>query len=216
MNGLLQDLRYALRQLRKNPGFTAVAVITLALGIGANTAVFSVMNAVLMRMLPVRDPQRLYYLQIATGNPPPGAGNTGNADTSFSEPVFEAFRQRNDVFEDVIAYVPLGIGNVAVRYGEMPEEAEGDEVSGNFFSGLGARIDRGRGLVSRTRETTHRSRSSATTIGHGVLRAMLAFSAHSLRRDVPLTIFGIAAQGFTGSNRPPPPISGSRCKIGRS
>ena len=146
MSGLMQNLRYALRQMRKSPGFTFVAVITLALGIGANTAVFSVMDAVLSRMLPVRDPERLYHLQIASGGQPRGARNTGNSDTSFSQPVFEALRQRRDVLEDVIGYVPLAIGKVAVRYGETPEAAEGDEVSGNFFPGLTAGIFRGRGF----------------------------------------------------------------------
>src|SRR5271156_5265816 len=148
MSGPEQDLRYAVRQLRKSPGFTAVAVITLALGIGANTAVFSVMNAVLLRSLPVRDPQRLYYVQIGNHqDEPPSATNTGNGNTSFSEPVFEALRQRKDVFADLIAYAPLSIAKVAVRYGDSPEEAEGEEVSGNFFSGLTAQIVLGRGLT---------------------------------------------------------------------
>src|SRR6202451_547038 len=117
MQTMLKDIRYAPRQIRNSPGFAITVIATLALGIGANTAVFSVMNAVLLRMLPVRDPHRLYYLQIASGNQPPGASNTGNNDTSFSEPVFEALRQRHDVLDDLVAYVPLGIGKVAVRYG---------------------------------------------------------------------------------------------------
>jgi len=199
MIGLLQDLRYAVRQLRKSPGFTAVAVVTLSLGIGANTAVFSVMNAVLSRMLPVRDPQRLYYLQIASGNQPPGAGNTGNGNTSFSEPVFEALRQRNDVLDDVIAYVPLGIGKVAVRFGSTPEEAEGDEVSGNFFSGLSAEIARGRGF-SLEDEKAH---SLVAVISYDYWtrrfsRDPAALGATLFVKNVAFTIVGIAARGFHG------------------
>jgi MacB-like periplasmic core domain len=141
MGSTIRDLRYALRQLRRAPVFSAVIVLMLALGIGANTAVFSVMNAVLFRLLPVRHPSGLYYVHMARGQSnPPGADGTGDANTSFSQPVFQALRQRDDVFEDLIGYVPLSFNrSVAVRHGGLPESAEGEEVSGNFFSGLGVR-----------------------------------------------------------------------------
>jgi len=201
MNGLSQDLRYALRQLHKNPWFTATVVLALALGMGANTAVFSVMNAVLLRMLPVRDPQRLYYVHIGGGqDQPPSAGNTGNGDTSFSEPVFEALRQRKDVFEDLIAYVPLNIGGkTAIRFSEMPEEAEGDEVSGNFFSGLSAGIVRGRGF-SPADETNH---SPVVVISYDYWTRRFARDPFILGqtlyvKNIPFSIVGITSYGFRG------------------
>ena len=199
MSGLLHDLRYALRQLRKSPAFIAIAVLTLALGIGANTAVFSVMNAVLLRTLPVRNPERLYYLQIAGGSQPPHANNTGNSSTSFSEPVFEALRQRNDVFEDVIAYVPLAEGKVAVRYGDTPEEVAGYEVSGNFFSGLTANVARGRGFTLRD-EKDH---SQVAVISDGYWdrrfgRSPAVLGSTLFVKGVPFTIVGITAPRFNG------------------
>ena len=140
MIGLFQNLRYALRQLRKSPGFAFIVVLMLALGIGVNTAVFSVMNAILMQLLPVSRAEGLSYVRMANGqNQPLNADNSGAGDTSFSEVVFESLRQRKDVFEDLVAYVPLNFaGSVAVRHGELPEEAQGEEVSGNFFSGVAA------------------------------------------------------------------------------
>ena len=78
----LQELRYATRQLYNSPWFTATVVITLAFGIGANTAIFSVMNAVLLRNLPVPNPQELVYVHVPSGQPS-GASNTGNSSTSF-------------------------------------------------------------------------------------------------------------------------------------
>jgi hypothetical protein len=120
--------------------------LTLALGVGANTAVFSVMNAVLLRGLPVPNPDEVVYLHVPSGQPD-GASNTGNSTTSFSEPVFEDLRQDHRAFADLIAFVPLAIGKVAVRYGDRPEEAEGYMVSGNFFSGLGVSLARGHGFT---------------------------------------------------------------------
>jgi predicted permease len=195
------DIRYALRQLRKSPGFTVTVVFMLALGIGANTAVFSVMNAILMQLLPVSRPQGLSYVHIGNGEgQAPGGFNTGETDTSFTEATFEALRQRSDIFEELIGYVPLsGTGSVAVRYGELPEEAEGEEVSGNFFSALGVRVERGRGFALDDEKNhepvavisyaywTHRFARDPSVLGHTLYV-----------KGVPLTIVGIAGHGFKG------------------
>jgi predicted permease len=201
LSNSLQDLRYALRRLRKSPGFTLTVVLTLALGIGANTAVFSVMNAILMQLLPVSRPEGLSYVKIGNGqNQAPGGTNTGNGDNSFTEATFEALRQRSDIFEDLIAYVPLSFtGNVAVRYGELPEEAEGEEVSGNFFSALGARIERGRGFAP----DDEKNHQPVAIISYDYWTRRFArdpgILGHTLFvKDVPLTIVGIAGQGFKG------------------
>ncbi len=200
MTGLAQDLRYALRQLRKSPGFTAVAVITLALGIGANTAVFSVMNAVLLRSLPVLNPERLFYVHIGNGqSQPPGAGETGNPNITFSYPVFEALRQRHDVFEDLIAYVPLALDKVAVRYGDTPQQAAGYEVSGNFFSGLTAQVVRGRTLTLQD-EKEH---AQVVVISDGFWnrsfgRNPAVLGSTLFIKSIPFTIIGVTAPGFYG------------------
>jgi len=194
-------MRYALRQLRKAPGFAFVVVVMLALGIGANTAVFSVMNSVLMQLLPVSRPQGLYYVHMANGEgQAPGAGNTGDSNTSFSEATFEALRQRSDVFEDLIAYVPMSFnGSVAVRHGDFPEEAEGEEVSGNFFSGLSARIGMGRGFTYED-EKNH---TAIVVISYEFWTRSFARDANVVGRTmyvkgVPLTIVGVSARGFKG------------------
>ena len=99
MQTLLQDLRYALRMLRKNPGFTAVAVLTLALGIGANTAIFSLVNAVLLRPLPYPEPDRIVQLMLTSPE-----WNPGGTDSAANPPEFMVWREQTQAFEDIAAY----------------------------------------------------------------------------------------------------------------
>jgi predicted permease len=192
----LRDLRFAFRSLRQSPGFAATAILTLALGMGANTAVFSVMNAVLLKSLPVSHPERLVYLE--TSNPPRG---TGTIDThlTFSYPVYEALRNQSRGLSPLIAYVPLSAGKVAVRYGAEPEEAEGEMVSGTFFSGLGVDLLLGRGF-SQKDETDH---APLAVLSYNYWTRRFARDPAVLGKTlfvngVPMTIIGISAEGFEG------------------
>ena len=196
LDKLIRDLRFGFRSLLQSPGFALTAILTLGLGVGANTAVFSVMNAVLLRSLPVDDPARLVYLR--TSNPPQ---HTGTIDTNetFSYSVFDILRTQNQVLSDLIAYVPLSSSKVAVRYGTEPEEAEGDMVSGNFFSGLGVKLIRGRGFTDQD-ESDH---AAIAVISYNYWTRRFARSADVLGKTfyvnaVPMTIVGIAAAGFEG------------------
>jgi predicted permease len=195
---LWRDLLFAARMLRKSPGFTLVAMVTLALGIGGNTAVFSVMNTVLLRYLPLPDPQQLVFLRLPNGQPD-GTSSTGDDDRSFSHPVFEALRQEHAVFSDLMAYVPLAVGKVAVRIGEDPEEAEGDMVSGNFFSGLGVSFMRGRGFALED-ETAH---TSVVVLSYSYWNTRFGRSPSAIGqtiyiKGVPFTVIGVTVQGFYG------------------
>jgi len=196
-----QDLRYAQRQLQKSWGFTLVVVLTLAMGIGANTAVFSVMNAVLMQLLPVSRPEGLTYVQMANGQgQAPGGSNTGDSSTSFTEATFEALRQRTDVFEELIGYVPLSFtGSVPVRYGELPDEAEGEEVSGNFFTGVGTRMERGRGFTL----DDEKKHAPIVVLSYDYWKRRFGSDPGIVGqtlsvKGVPLTITGVAVHGFKG------------------
>ena len=126
MTGVIQDLRFAARQVYKSPWFAFTAILTLALGIGANTAVFSALNALLLKMLPVREPQQLYTVVLVNGGTQPSNANgTGNGNTSFSYPVYRELRKQEPrILADLIAHVPLGFGKVPVRYGEPPRRRQ--------------------------------------------------------------------------------------------
>jgi predicted permease len=194
----VEELRYAVRQLSNSPWFTVTVVLTLALGIGANTAIFSVMNAVLLTSLPVPNPQELVYLHVPGGQPN-GATNTGNSETSFSEPVFEDLRQDHRAFADLVAFVPLAIGKVAVRFRDKPEEVEGDMVSGNFFSGLGVQMARGRAFTLED----ERAHSPVVVLSDGYWTRRFARNPSVLGQTLfikgnAFTIAGIAPPGFFG------------------
>src|SRR5947209_4978775 len=124
---LLQDLRYGLRQLRHNPGFTAVAILTLALGIGANTAIFSVLNAVLLKALPVREPARLVQLEEI---------HQGSAFNFFSYPTYLRMRDTSRVFSDLFAWA---IREMNASFGGDVEPVQGMFVTGNYYTGLAVR-----------------------------------------------------------------------------
>jgi predicted permease len=200
MAELTQDFRVALRQLLRSPGFTATTILTLALGIGANTGIFSALNAMLLKMLPVRDPQQLYTVSLVNGGTqPPNTSGTGYGNTSFSYPVFQALRQRSDIFADLIAHVPLGYGKVPVRFGDTPTERPGEEVSGNYFSGLGVPMALGSGL----NQAQEREHSPVAVISYRFWQETFSGNPDAIGKTfyikgVPFTIIGVTARSFSG------------------
>lgn len=134
MDSLIQDIHYGLRLLRKSPAFTAVAILTLALGIGANTVIFSIINSVLLQSLPFRDPGTL--VKISFDDP-----GVGLVDMPCSVPEWKDLQLRPDVFEDVVL---VGGGSVNLTGTKEPERLEFVNVTPNYFTMLGARPEKGR------------------------------------------------------------------------
>src|SRR6202021_2811663 len=133
MNGLLQDLRYALRQLRKSPGFATVAILTLALGIGANAAIFTVVNALLLKTLPVKVPQQL----VVVGDPAlPNTTSNGTPRTDvFSYPLYKELRDRNSVFSGLCAGGTDHFVEIDAGQGAGGGEKEREKINGRLVSG---------------------------------------------------------------------------------
>src|SRR5579859_6531842 len=157
MDGLAQDIRYALRQLRKSPGFTVVAVAILALGIGANTAIFSAVYAVLLRPLPFKDAGRLVF--VRKQNPP--RGWTRNP---ISPPEILAWRDQSGAFEDMAAITDRS----CVLTGTQETEADPCEViSSNLFSVLGVSPFRGRAF---TKDEDKSEGSRVALLSYGLWR----------------------------------------------
>ena len=148
IENFLMDLRYGLRVLRKNPGFTAVAILTLALGIGANTAIFSVVNAVLFRPLPFRDPWRL----VAVWHTPPQKSFPGVTKFVVSPANYLDWRNQNHAFEQMSA---VGFRNFNLTGMGQPESVEGRAVSADFLSALGVQPVLGRGFLEEEDQPGH-------------------------------------------------------------
>jgi len=153
LENLARDLRFGARVLRKTPGFTAIAVLSLAIGIGANTAVFSLLDAVLLRMLPVRNPQQLVVarwgthanLRINTTWSSGGRADGIQTSNVFSWPIFQQMREHSHALTDVMGFSPLGPVNVAVNGQALSTGAM--VVSGNYFQALGVGTILGRPIT---------------------------------------------------------------------
>src|SRR5689334_21469766 len=138
MESIFRDTRFAVRALRRTPGFTLIAVVTLALGVGANTTVFSVFDALLLRPLPIADPGAVFFLELTNGQ------------LSHSFPDYKDLLARNTTFADVAAY---RITPMALQHGDGSERVWGYLATGNYFDLLGLRPALGR-FFTRTEDAT--------------------------------------------------------------
>jgi predicted permease len=196
MNGLFQDFRYALRQLRKNPGITAVVVITLALGIGANTAVFSLINGFLIRPLPVPSPGQLVALAIEEKNSPLGA-------LGFSYPEFAAFRQQAgdscEVFGQALA------GSPGLTVDGRTDRVSMTAVTSNYFSGLGVTPALGRLILPSEGERP--GEPAVIVLGYSFWLKRFGGDPGVIGKQVrvdgkPVEIIGVVPKEFHGSFSP--------------
>ena len=189
-----QDIRYALRTLRKSPVFTAVAVGSLALGIGANTAIFTLIDAILLRWLPVRNPQELVVLAL----------NPSRQTTSFSYPDYRYLRDQNRSYTGLIAFWELGRGTsfgLPERGGPAPPVLL-SMVSGNYFEVLGVQPASGRmfNAADNEKEGAH----PVAVLSHGFWRRTFGEDTSVVGRGILLNgsrfeVVGVSRKGFTGS-----------------
>ena len=195
-----KDLRYALRMLAKNPGFTAVAVITLALGIGVNTTLFTAFNAVALKPLPVRDPYNVVRLERWFEN-----GSQGDVQYAFSYAEFAHFRdQSRDLTSLAAMSWPVPV--LAMIDAATPESMHGQLVSANYFSDLGVTAFLGRTFLAEEDRTP--GAHPVIILGYPYWRDRFHSDPRALGRaiqinDVAFTVIGIAPEEFIGTGIPP-------------
>ena len=201
MNQLLQDIRYALRQLRKSPGFALTAIVTLALGIGANTAIFTLVQGILLRSLPVSNPAQLYRIGDTDDCCIDGGFQNDNGDTAiFSYDLYLALQKAAPEFEQLAA-VQAGQNTYYVRRGETePKNLRTEYVTGNYFSTLGVGAFAGRALsasddtpsAAPAAEISYASWQSDFAGDPSIVGSTIYIQTH------PFTVAGIAPPGFFG------------------
>ncbi len=190
METLLQDLRYGMRMLLKKPGFTVIAIISLALGIGANTAIFSLVNTAVLLKLPVADPDQLVAINNLAEN---------RMFPSFSYPNYKDFRDRSEVFSGLIAYrfAPL-----SVSYNGVNERLWGYEVTGNYFETLGVGAALGR--VITTDDDVTPGGHPVTVLSYKYWQGRFGGDPEILDKNIIVngrgfTVIGVAPKGFYGT-----------------
>ena len=189
---MFQDLRFGVRMLMKSPGFTLVAVLSLALGIGANTTIFSLLDAVLLKPLPVKQPEQLVVVNTQI------PGRVGPGFSPYSYPVFREMRENNTAFSGMFARSGL---QVSLSSGGQTERVQGEEVSGNFFSMLGVNPLLGRLLTEEDDQTPGASPVAVLSYNFWQRRfggdPQIVGQTISLN-NYPFTIIGVTPQGFHG------------------
>ncbi|HEX4021775.1 MAG TPA: ABC transporter permease [Acidobacteriaceae bacterium] len=201
MQTLLSDLRYALRQMRKSPGFTLTAILTLALGIGATTGIFSLFQQVLLHNLPVPDPQQIVLLR-ATGAMEGSISAYGDLAYYFSVPMYRDLRQQSGkVFANMAASGPF---LSPMRIGTATEDVQGNFVTGSYFATLGLRPAIGRLIESS--DDTVRGGNPVVVLSYSEWQSRFGGSPSALNQTVdinahPFTIIGVTPPGFTGIDR---------------
>ena len=193
MQILLRDFRYALRMLRKNPGFTVAAVLTLALGIGANTAIFTVVNTVLLRPLPYPEPDRIVQLMLSSPAWDPGR----NANVT-SIPKFMAWREQTQVFKDIAAYDDGG--GVNLTGSDRPEQLKVLHVSADYFRLFGAPIEIGRTFSA---EEDRPNGPRAVVVSNGLWHRRFGGDRSLVGESIllggePYLVIGVLGARFTG------------------
>lgn len=212
VEALFQDLRYAFRGMRRRPGFTLTAVACLALGIGATTALFSVLNAVLIRQLPVKQPEQLVQLRFRGDGKLPKTvrrSNSGFNRSSFPHYMLQDLQNGNGAFSELFAFVPMNFDRhgVTVNIDGAPSTAAGEMVSANYFRGLGVAPVVGRAI---SEEDLKPGAPNVVVLSHGYWTRLFGRDRSVIGHRISLNgqsfiIIGVAPQEFFGVNAALPP-----------